>query len=74
LSPGAFKRAWIDVRKFLVIGSWQASQASEPTNAAPGMLGGARIARFDSNVLQESRMTVSAAVPPIAHNSFSRLP
>src|SRR6516225_8535736 len=27
-----------------------------------------------SNVLQESRITVSAAVPPIAQNSFSRLP
>ena len=30
--------------------------------------------RFVSNVLQESRITVSAAVPPSAHNSFSRLP
>jgi len=38
------------------------------------MAGGATMVRFVSNVLQESRITVSAAVPPIAHNSFSRLP
>ena len=73
-SPCAFRRACVAVRKSRVIDSWQVSQLSEPTNSAPGMLGGARIVRFVSNVLQESRITVSAAVPPMAHNSFSRLP
>jgi hypothetical protein len=38
------------------------------------MLGGARIARFVSNVLQESRITASAAIPPTPQKSFSRLP
>jgi hypothetical protein len=45
---------------------------SEPTNSAPGILGGARIVWFV--VLQESRITASAAVPPTPHSSFSRLP
>jgi hypothetical protein len=36
------------------------------------MLGGARIVRFA--VLQESRTTASAAIPPTPHSSFSRLP
>lgn len=72
LSPGAFNRAWVAVRKSRVIVSWQVSQLSEPTNSAPGMLGGARIAR--SVVLQESRITLSAAPPPTTHQSFSGLP
>ena len=38
----------------------------------PGMLGGAMIVRVV--VLQESRTMVSAAAPPTAQNSFSRLP
>ena len=71
-SPFAISRACVAVRKLRVILSWQVAQLSDPTNSAPGMLGGARIVRFV--VLQESRMTASAAVPPIAHNSFSRLP
>jgi hypothetical protein len=71
-SPFAISRACVAVRKLRVILSWQVAQLSDPTNSAPGMLGGARIVR--SVVLQESRMTASAAVPPIAHNSFSRLP
>src|SRR5436189_3006123 len=73
-SPLAFRRACVAVRKLRVIFSWQVSQLSEPTNSAPGMLGGARIARFVCNVLQESRITASAAAPPIPQSSFSRLP
>jgi hypothetical protein len=71
-SPFAFRRACVAVRKLRVIFSWQVSQLSEPTNSAPGMLGGARIVR--SVVLQESRMTASAAVPPAPQSSSSRLP
>lgn len=73
-SPCAFRRACDAVRKLRVISSWQVSQLSEPANSAPGMLGGARIARFVSNVLQESRITASATIPPTPQNSFSRLP
>ena len=51
---------------------WQVRHSSEPTNSAPGMLGGARIVLFV--VLQESRITVSATPPPTAQQSFSRLP
>ena len=36
------------------------------------MLGGARIVRVV--VLQESKMTASATVPPAPHKNFSRLP
>ena len=72
-SPFACKRACDAVRKSRTISSWQVRHSSLPTNSAPGILGGARIVRFVSNVVQESRMTVSAAVPPIAQNSFSRL-
>ena len=57
-----------------MIFSWQVSQASEPTNSAPGILGGARIVRFVSSVLQESKTTVSSTAPPAPQNSFSRLP
>jgi len=38
------------------------------------MLGGARMARFVSKELQESRITVSATPLPTIHQSFSRLP
>src|SRR5581483_10334049 len=65
-------RAWVAVRKSRTICSWQVAHSSEPTNSAPAMLGGARIVLFV--VLQESRITVSAAAPPIPHDSFSRLP
>src|SRR6266542_973486 len=72
-SPCAFRRACVAVRKSRVIDSWQVSQLSEPTNSAPGMLGGARMARFVSSVLHESRTTASAAAPLIAQNNLSRL-
>ena len=39
-------RAWVAVRKSRTISSWQVLHSSEPTNSAPGMLGGARIVRF----------------------------
>ncbi len=71
-SPFAISRACVAVRKLRVILSWQVAQLSDPTNSAPGMLGGARIVRFV--VLQESRITASAAVPPTPHKIFSRLP
>ena len=74
LSPGAFNRAWVAVRKSRVIVSWQVSQLSDPANSAPGMLGGARMARLESKLLRESRTSVSEAPPPIAHQSLSRLP
>ena len=73
LSPFAFRRAWVAVRKSRVIVSWQVSQLSEPTNSAPGMLGGARMALFET-VLQDSNTTVSATAPPAAQKSLSRLP
>jgi hypothetical protein len=38
------------------------------------MLGGAMIARLDSKLLHESKITVSAAPAPAVHQSFSRLP
>jgi hypothetical protein len=38
------------------------------------MLGGAMIARLDSKLLHESKITVSAAPAPAAHQSFSRFP
>src|SRR5512133_1557269 len=65
-------RACVAVRKSRTLSSWQVLHSSEPTNSAPGMLGGARIVLFV--VLQESRITVSATPPPTAHQSFSRLP
>ena len=65
-------RAWVAVRKSRTISSWQVLHSSEPTNSAPGMLGGAKIVRVV--VLQESKMTASAAVPPVPHKIFSRLP
>src|SRR6516164_3700693 len=65
-------RAWVAVRKSRTISSWQVLHSSEPTNSAPGMLGGARIVLFV--VLQESRITASAAVPPAPHKIFSRVP
>jgi hypothetical protein len=65
-------RAWVAVRKSRTISSWQVRHSSEPTNSAPGMLGGARIVLLV--VLQESRITVSATPPPAAHQSFSRFP
>ena len=60
------------VRKSRTICSWQVAHSSEPTNSAPGMLGGARIVRFV--VLQESKITVSATAPPAPHKNVSRLP
>src|SRR5438105_11313893 len=74
LSPCAFIRAWVAVGKPFAMASWQVAHSSEPTNSAPGMLGGARIARVDSKLLQERRMTVNAAPPPTVHRSLSRLP
>src|SRR5262245_43257308 len=74
LSPGAFSRACVAVRKLRVIFSWQVSHASDPTNVAPGMLGGASRVRLLSRELQESKITVSATPPPAAQQSFSRLP
>src|SRR5215831_3870802 len=71
-SPFACKRACVAVRKSRTISSWQVAHSSEPTNSAPGMLGGARIVRFV--VLQERRITVSATAPPAPHNKLSRLP
>ena len=65
-------RAWVAVRKSRTICSWQVAHSSEPTNSAPGMLGGARMVRFV--VLQESRITASATAPPAPHNKLSRLP
>jgi len=38
------------------------------------MLGGAMMAWFDSKLLQERRTTVSEALPPTTHQSFSRFP
>src|SRR5262249_38933946 len=54
------------------ISSWHVAHSSEPTNSAPGILGGARIVRVV--VLQESKITASATAPPAPHNIFSRLP
>src|SRR5215470_6053577 len=71
-SPFAINRAWVAVRKLRVMSSWQVLHSSEPTNSAPGMLGGARSVRLV--VLQESRITASAAIPPNAQSNSSRLP
>ena len=60
------------VRKSRTICSWQVAHSSEPTNSAPGILGGARIVRLV--VLQESKITASATAPPAPHNKLSRLP
>src|SRR4051812_32252899 len=65
-------RACVAVRKSRTICSWQVAHSSEPTNSAPGMLGGATIVRLV--VLQESKITASATAPPRPHSSFSRLP
>src|ERR1700719_3323507 len=71
-SPFACSRACVAVLKSRTISSWQVLHSSEPTNSAPGMLGGARIVLLV--VLHESRITVSATPPPTTHQSFSRLP
>src|SRR4029450_14085909 len=71
-SPFACSRAWVAVRKSRTICSWQVADSSEPTNSAPGMLGGARIVRLV--VLQESRINASATAHPAPHNRLSRLP
>src|SRR6266496_2915306 len=71
-SPCAFSRACVAVRKLRAIASWQVAHSSEPTNSAPGILGGARIVRLV--VLQESRITASATAPPAPHNKLSTLP
>src|ERR1043166_3191143 len=71
-SPFACSRAWVAVRKSRTICSWQVAHSSEPTNSAPGMLGGASIVRLV--VLQESKITASATAPPAPHNKLSRLP
>jgi hypothetical protein len=62
----------VAVRKSRTICSWHVAHSSEPTNSAPGMLGGARIVRLV--VLHESKITASAIVPPAAQNKLSRLP
>ena|ERR1051325_8431310 len=64
-------RACVAVRKSRTICSWQVAHSSEPTNSAPGMLGGAKIVRLV--VLQESRITASATAPPAPHRKLSRL-
>src|SRR5215469_4612513 len=64
-------RAWVAVRKSRTICSWHVAHSSEPTNSAPGMLGGARIVRFV--VLQESKISASATAPPAPHKKVSRL-
>src|SRR5215469_8173404 len=71
-SPFAISRACVAVRKLRKMSSWQVLHSSDPTNSAPGMLGGARIVRFV--VLQESKMTAIAAAPPAPHKKVSRLP
>src|SRR5712691_2278129 len=71
-SPFACNRAWVDVRKSRTICSWHVAHSSEPTNCAPGTLGGARIVRLV--VLQESKITASAKAPPAPHKKRSRLP
>src|SRR5215470_10891506 len=71
-SPFACSRECVAVRKSRTISSWHVAHSSEPTNSAPGMLGGARIVRFV--VLQESKITASATAPPAPHNKVSRLP
>ena len=71
-SPFACSRACVDVRKSRTICSWHVAHSSEPTNSAPGILGGARIVRLV--VLQESKMTASATAAPAPHNKRSRLP
>src|ERR1700730_13953785 len=73
-APSAFKRAWVAVGNPFAIDSWQVVHSSEPTNSAPGILGGAMIARLDSKLLHESKITVSATPAPTVHQSFSRLP
>src|SRR5215468_8246279 len=70
-SPFAISRACVAVRKLRTMSSWQVLHSSEPTNSAPGMLGGARIVRFV--VLQESKITASATAPPAPHKKVSRL-
>src|SRR5881392_3130565 len=74
LSPWAFRREWVAVLKSFTIASWQVAHSSEPTNSAPGILGGARIEWVVSKLLHESSTTVSAAPPPTIHQSLSRLP
>src|SRR6476646_9161263 len=71
-SPFACNRACVAVRKSRTICSWHVAHSSEPTNSAPGMLGGARIVRVV--VLQESKITASATAPPAPHKKLSRLP
>src|SRR6516164_3714006 len=71
-SPFAWSRACVAVRKSRTISSWHVAHSSEPTNSAPGMLGGARIVRVV--VLQESKITAAATAPPAPHNKLSRLP
>src|SRR5207248_250619 len=71
-SPFACSRACVDVRKSRTICSWHVAHSSEPTNSAPGILGGARMVRLV--VLQESKITASATAPPALHNRRSRLP
>lgn len=65
-------RACVAVRKSRTICSWQVAHSSEPTNSAPGMLGGATIVRLV--VLQESKITARATAPPALHKKLSRLP
>src|SRR2546430_3222101 len=71
LPPFACNRACVAVRKSRTICSWQVAHSSEPTNSAPGILGGARMVRLV--VLQESKITASATAPPAPHNRLSRL-
>src|SRR2546421_3293329 len=64
LSPGAFNRVCVAVLKSRVMFSWHCEHVSEPTNVAPGMLGGAMTARC--TVAQEIAMAVRSATTRLA--------
>src|SRR5215212_4290566 len=74
LSPCAFRRACVEVRKSRVIVSWHVAHSSDPTNSDPGMLGGARIEWLDSKLLQERKTRVVTAPPATSHPTFFRWP
>lgn len=73
LSPGAFNRACVAVGKSRVISSWQVAHSADPTNSAPGMLGGARMDRLVSRLLHESRMMAMPPPIPVHQKSLSWL-
>src|ERR1051325_4285297 len=67
LRPGACKRAWVAVRKVLLIFSWQVAQVSEPTNSAPGIEGGATMLR--SMVAQEMKLRRAATSKSVTNQN-----